>query len=82
MFTIQPKIHAVEAAGGVNYAYDANGNMTSGDGRTLHYTAFDKVRRIEKGSHVTEFSMTPDAVALRKWIPKAAVRPQRCTWVA
>ena len=37
-----------------SYCYDANGNMTSGDGRTLSYTAFDKPDFIQKGSNTVE----------------------------
>ena len=35
------------------YCYDANGNMTSGDGRSLSYTSFDKPDSITKGSNTT-----------------------------
>ena len=35
------------------YCYDANGNMTQGDGRFLSYTSFEKPDYIEKGSHST-----------------------------
>ncbi|MCP4968162.1 MAG: RHS repeat protein, partial [bacterium] len=38
--------HAVTAAGGQRYAYDANGNMTSGAGRSLNWTSFNKPRTI------------------------------------
>lgn len=38
------------------YCYDANGNMTQGDGRFLSYTSFDKPDYIEKGSHSTAMS--------------------------
>lgn len=36
------------------YCYDANGNMVSGDGRTLQYATFDKPIMITKGNHSTE----------------------------
>ena len=35
------------------YAYDSNGNLTSGDGRTLSYTSFDKPHTITKGTDQT-----------------------------
>ena len=44
----------------VTYAYDANGNNTSGDGRSIAYTAFDKPKSIEKGNHGTAFAYGPD----------------------
>ena len=34
--------HAVVSAGGSRYAYDDNGNMTSGAGRTIAWTSFNK----------------------------------------
>ncbi|WP_406828404.1 RHS repeat-associated core domain-containing protein [Microbulbifer sp. ARAS458-1] len=42
------------------YNYDANGNMISGGGRSLHYSTFDKLLRIEKDGHTTEFQYGPD----------------------
>ena len=43
------------------YSYDANGNMTSGDGRTIRYTAFDKPYYINKsGGTLTELSYGPN----------------------
>ncbi|WP_158681600.1 RHS repeat-associated core domain-containing protein [Microbulbifer pacificus] len=42
------------------YSYDANGNMISGGGRSLHYSTFDKPLRIEKDGHTTEFQYGPD----------------------
>lgn len=37
-----------------SYCYDANGNMTKGDGRDLTYTAFDKPDSIIKGANSTQ----------------------------
>jgi RHS repeat-associated protein len=51
--------HAVTKAGSQSYCYDLNGNMTSGDGRTMVYSTFDKATRIQKGSHVTQFAYSP-----------------------
>ena len=52
--------HAVKTAGGATYAYDANGNNTSGDGRTLTYTVFDKLETVTKNGHRTSFAYGPD----------------------
>lgn len=52
--------HAVTLAGGKSYAYDANGNNISGDGRALEYTSYDMVSKITKGSNSTEFKYGPD----------------------
>ena len=38
--------HAVTAAGGNSYAYDSDGNMTSGAGRTLTWTSFNQLRTV------------------------------------
>jgi len=51
-----PKPHAVSYAGGASYGYDANGNQTSGGGRTITYTVFDKPDSIAKGVNRTDFS--------------------------
>ena len=50
--------HAVTSISGTKnatYCYDANGNMTSGDGRTVTYTAFDKPLEITKGTSSAKF---------------------------
>ena len=53
--------HAVTSiVGGSSYTYDRNGNNLTGDGRTLHYTSFDKVYHITKGTHTTRFTYGPD----------------------
>ena len=46
------RLVSVTPSGGtaVTYAYDSNGNLTSGDGRTLSYTSFDKPHTITKGT--------------------------------
>ncbi|MDQ7050757.1 MAG: RHS repeat-associated core domain-containing protein [Enterobacterales bacterium] len=48
--------HAVTQAGSASYCYDLNGNMTSGDGRSIEYAIFDKATRISRGGHTTEFA--------------------------
>ncbi|WP_179957628.1 FG-GAP-like repeat-containing protein [Exilibacterium tricleocarpae] len=60
---VQAGPHAVTAISGAkstSYCYDANGNMISGDGRTITYSHFDKPTRITKGSAVTEITYGPD----------------------
>ena len=52
--------HAVTRAGSATYTYDANGNNTQGDGRTLTYSTFDKVTKITKGAHTVDFKYGPD----------------------
>lgn len=51
--------HAVTNAGGKSYCYDSNGNMLSGDGRTMIYSTFDKLTKVTKGAHTTEFEYAP-----------------------
>ncbi|WP_169745454.1 toxin TcdB middle/N-terminal domain-containing protein [Kangiella geojedonensis] len=41
------------------YCYDENGNMLSGDGRTMSYSTFDKLVRVDKGGHTTKFDYAP-----------------------
>ena len=52
--------HAVVRAGNLNYTYDANGNRLTGAGRTLGYTAFNKVKTIDTGTTSTGFAYGPD----------------------
>ena len=49
--------HAVTSISGTKkatYCYDRNGNMLSGDGRTIKYASFDKPIYISKGGKSTE----------------------------
>ena len=47
-------------AGSDTYTYDANGNQLTGAGRTLTYTAFNKVASIVKGNRTISFAYGPD----------------------
>ena len=42
------------------YAYDANGNQTSGDGRTMTWYSFDKPKSINKSGNTRDFYYGPD----------------------
>ncbi|MDF1642708.1 MAG: SpvB/TcaC N-terminal domain-containing protein [Pseudomonadales bacterium] len=49
--------HAVTSAGGDSgFTYDANGNQTSGKGRTLQYSSFDKLTSVTQNGHATTFN--------------------------
>ena len=52
--------HAVVSAGGHSYAYDDNGNMVSGAGRTLTWTGFNKPASVVDASTTTRFAHGPD----------------------
>ncbi len=52
--------HAVVSAGGNTYAYDDNGNMVSGAGRTLTWTSFDKPATVVDAATRTAFAHGPD----------------------
>ncbi|EGG95528.1 Rhs family protein [gamma proteobacterium IMCC1989] len=49
-------IHAVVGAGNKTYTYDANGNMISGDGRTVAWSSFNKPTLITKNGKSADFS--------------------------
>ena len=51
-----PRPHAVTTAGSNTYTYDANGQMTSGAGRTIQWTAFNQINRIDGPGAYSEFS--------------------------
>jgi RHS repeat-associated protein len=57
---VSNKPHAVLNAGGTGYNYDANGSMTSGGGRSLTYTTFDKPHRVSKGGDVINYRYGED----------------------
>ena len=52
--------HAVKVAGSNAYAYDANGNMTAGAGRTLAWTSFNKVAAIAQGATSVSWTYGPE----------------------
>lgn len=60
--------HAVTAAGSATYAYDANGNMTSGAGRTIAWTSFNKPSSITSGSETTSFVYGPSRARVKQVI--------------
>jgi RHS repeat-associated protein len=52
--------HAVTNANGIDYTFDANGNMTSDDDRDITYSTFDKPTSISKGSDTVSFTYGAD----------------------
>ena len=48
-------LHAVTRAGSDTYAYDANGNMTSGAGRTLTWSSFNKPTLMKQSGREAKF---------------------------
>ena len=58
--------HAVVSAGGNSYAYDDNGNMISGDGRTLTWTSFNKPKTVVNGTTHTRFDYGPERARTRQ----------------
>ncbi len=52
--------HAVCQAGSATYAYNANGSMTSGDGRTISYYSFNLPYQFVKGTTTINFRYGPD----------------------
>jgi len=54
-----------------SYSYDANGAMTSGDGRDLLYKSFGKVYAIEKGGNTSTFAYNADQMRIVQTIEGA-----------
>ena len=52
--------HAVTQAGGNTYAYDANGNVTGGAGRSLTWTAWNMPASQTQGGQTTTWSYGPE----------------------
>lgn len=55
-----PRPHAVTSAGGNTYAYDDNGNMISGAGRTITWSSFNKPISMAKDGKYVDFAYAPD----------------------
>ncbi len=62
--------HAVTAAGGETYAYDDNGNMTSGAGRTIAYASFNKPTLITETASGDQagFTYGPDRTRIKQHV--------------
>ena len=70
--------HAVAALTGTvngvsnpSYSYDANGNLTSGAGRSFTWTSFDLPSRISQGATQLDFTYGPEHQRLRQVSPTA-----------
>ena len=73
--------HAATTIAGKSYQYDANGNNTSGDGRTLTYSTFDKPLQIIKGnSHTTAFEYGPDRARYKRTDDENNNGVDKTTW--
>ena len=53
-------VAAVTGAGATAYAYDANGAMVSGAGRTIAWTSFNKVASMTRGTTSLSWAYDPD----------------------
>lgn len=63
---IQAGPHAVTTAGNRTYCYDQNGNMISGDGRTITYAPFNKPSVITKGANTSRFWYGPSRARFKR----------------
>lgn len=54
------RLHAVTAAGGNSYSYDANGNLQAKNGAAVTWTASNKPRTISNGTYTSTFDYTAD----------------------
>ncbi len=64
--------HAVSSiAGTINtsFDYDDNGNMTSGNSRTISWTSFNMPRAITRGTNTLSFSYDPERGRVRQVAP-------------
>ena len=55
-----------------SYGYDANGNMTSGDGRTLAFDQMDRPVVVTQGTTTTEFAYAADGGRYRQRVKAGA----------
>jgi hypothetical protein len=54
------KIHAVTAAGGLSFSYDANGNLTTRSGASVTWYASNQPQTISNGSYSSTFEYGPN----------------------
>lgn len=62
----QPRPHAPTAAGSNSYSYDANGNMSSGAGRSLTWDASNRITQATVGSTTASFTYDASGERLKK----------------
>lgn len=70
--------HAPTTVGSLAYTYDAAGNMTSGDGRTLTWDGENRPATIARSGKTLTFRYAPGGERVRKQIP---VADAECTGV-
>ncbi len=59
--------HAPTFRGAIAYGYDANGNMTADNGRTLAWNESNRLAQVTRiGGHVTSFAYGPDGARAKK----------------
>ncbi len=58
------KLMSTNMAG--SYGYDNNGNITSGDGRTIEYSSFDKPTRMTKDGNTVEITYSADQTRIKR----------------
>ncbi len=56
----------------MGYFYDANGNMTSGNGRTINWYSFNKPYSIAKGTTTSTFMYGPDRARIQQMVSTGA----------
>jgi RHS repeat-associated protein len=76
--------HAVKKVGTASsgtFGYDANGNATSGLGRTLTFDGENRPLKVTKGTAVTAYLYGPDGERVRKTVTVGAGTPKKTTYV-
>ena len=63
--------HAVTQAGSNLYAYDANGNLLSGGGRTLTWDGENQLKSVTQAGVKTKFSYNADGNRIKKTNPQS-----------
>jgi RHS repeat-associated protein len=76
--------HAVKKVGTASsgtFGYDANGNATSGLGRTLTFDGENRPLTVTKGTAVTDYLYGPDGERVRKTVTVGTGTPKKTTYV-
>ncbi|MFA6281950.1 MAG: RHS repeat-associated core domain-containing protein, partial [Candidatus Omnitrophota bacterium] len=73
--------HAVTTAGSYSFTYDANGNMTSGKGKTYVYDVENRLKSVDCGLSTESYSYDGDGGRVRKTIDEGGGTTKETTYI-
>jgi RHS repeat-associated protein len=67
-------VHGPKRVNGVEFSYDANGNMESGNGRTMGWNEENMIASVETNTGTTSFTYGPDGARIKKTQGSTVIR--------